>query len=299
MIDNTKARVLIVDDTKSNIDILVNILQDDYDLLVALSGEEALETTESESIDLILLDIVMPDMDGYETCKQLKSNQYKKDIPIIFITAKTDEESIEIAYDAGGIDFVTKPFKHKELIARVRTQLRIQSLIENLEFLASYDSMTGIYNRRKFFEIATDLFNHSNQLCAVMIDIDNFKAVNDNHGHAIGDQVIISTANTVSSMLDEYSIFARLGGEEFVILSTIDIDHMNNLVEEIRKKIKDMSVNIDSKNQINFTISSGISEKNIDTKFLDCLLKNADDALYEAKNAGKNLTVVNRSKVRK
>ncbi len=128
-----KATILIVDDTETNIDVLLELLSDAYDVTVALSGESALEIARDEVLDLILLDIMMPKMDGYEVCKILKADAKTKDVPVIFITAKTDEESIEKAYEAGGIDYITKPFKPKELFARINTQLRLVKLLKDFE----------------------------------------------------------------------------------------------------------------------------------------------------------------------
>ena len=124
-----KPTILIVDDTKTNIDILLELLSDQYDLIVALDGKSAIQTLKEDSVDLILLDIMMPEMDGYEVCKVLKSDENTKDIPVIFITAKTDENSIERAYEVGGIDFVTKPFKARELAVRIKTQLNLKFCI--------------------------------------------------------------------------------------------------------------------------------------------------------------------------
>ena len=133
--ENRKKTILVVDDTEINIDILVELLGDDYDILVALSGERAIKIATKKEIDLILLDIMMPDMDGYETCEVLKASEDTKGIPIIFITAKSEEDSINRAYEVGGADYVTKPFKIKELQARVNTQLDMQQLISELEVL--------------------------------------------------------------------------------------------------------------------------------------------------------------------
>ncbi len=142
--------ILAVDDTVANLDILIELLNS-YDIVDATSGEDALEIVEEENIDLILLDIMMPEMDGFEVCAKLKENPATKDIPIIFITAKTDEDSIEKAYELGGSDYVSKPFKPKELLARVKIQFELQNLQNELKLLASTDSMTKLYNRRLFF----------------------------------------------------------------------------------------------------------------------------------------------------
>ena len=282
-----KPTILIVDDTKENINILLSLL-DDYDLLVALNGKKALKLVDKNEIDLILLDIMMPGMDGYEVCNILKSNSDTKDIPILFITAKTDEDSIEKAYDAGGVDYVTKPFKPKELISRIKTHLHLCSMIKSLEFLATRDFMTGIYNRRKFFELGEELFHKSEKLFAVMIDIDKFKLINDNYGHPFGDIVIKSVTKTISQNLLDGSIFGRLGGEEFAILCEADsMETIKQNVENIRKSIENLEEKCNN-TIVKFTISNGIAKKHIDDDTIDKLLKRADEALYEAKGEGRN-----------
>ncbi len=130
MLDKT---ILLVDDTYTNIDILLGLLEDEYELIVALSGEKALEILENEEVDLILLDIMMPEMDGFEVCRRLKKDLNTQDIPIIFITASSDEDSIEMAYDIGGNDYITKPFRPKELMARISVQLELADKTHNLE----------------------------------------------------------------------------------------------------------------------------------------------------------------------
>jgi diguanylate cyclase (GGDEF)-like protein len=233
--------ILIVDDTNTNIDILLGLLEA-YDVVVATDGNTAIKIANEEKIDLILLDIMMPDIDGFEVCTILKSMEKTKDIPVIFITAKTDEDSIETAYDVGGVDYVSKPFKPKELLARVKTQLQMRSIIQNLEFLASKDSMTGIYNRRKFFELSQKLFDSSKELYAVMIDIDEFKMINDSYGHDMGDKVIIEVTKLINSYLFDGEIFGRLGGEEFAIISPILENSIKQRVENIREEIEKLSI---------------------------------------------------------
>lgn len=210
--------ILAVDDTKENLDIILDIL-DDFDVIPLTSGKKALELLHSEDVSLILLDIVMPEMNGFEVCKILRSQANTKNIPIIFTTAKIDEESISKAYEAGANDYVSKPLKRSEVIERVKTQLKLKKTIEDLEFLASRDSMTGIYNRRKFFELANELFKESGEeLFLCMIDIDFFKKINDSFGHDAGDLVIKLITKTISDILPQNSIFARIGGEEFVVV---------------------------------------------------------------------------------
>jgi len=288
-----KSTILIVDDTETNIDILLELLGEEYDLLVALDGESALNIVQDEKINLILLDIMMPIMDGYSVCSILKSKESLKDIPVIFITAKTDEDSIEKAYDVGGIDYVTKPFKPRELLARIKTQLKLQKVLEHLEFVASYDEMTGIYNRRKFFALSMERFDDAkDNLCAVMIDIDKFKRINDNFGHPVGDEVIKIVTKTISENLLNDTIFGRIGGEEFAAIchSENSQDVLEN-IEMIREKIDNLEVTTPDGQSVKFTISEGIAKATEDTKTLDELLKEADIALYEAKGSGRNRVI--------
>lgn len=285
--------VLIVDDTETNIDILLEILDDEYDILVSLDGESALEIVQEEKIDLILLDIMMPGMDGYEVCTVLKSQSETMDIPVVFITAKIDEDSIERAYDCGGIDYITKPFKPRELTARVKTQMKLKDLMDHLEFIASYDAMTGIYNRRKFFELAEKQFKENpKNLYAVMIDIDKFKDVNDKYGHPVGDKVIKSVTDIVSKNILESSIFGRIGGEEFAIVCHADEQKLIlKCLEKIRLLVADYATYTDEGDVVKCTISEGFSKHRVGIKTLDNLLKEADIALYEAKGTGRNRVI--------
>jgi len=290
MIKN-KQSILVVDDTEANIDVLLGIL-DEFDVAVATSGASALEIVREDSIDLILLDIMMPEMDGYEVFQKLQENEDTKEIPVIFITALADEESIEKGYELGAVDFVTKPFKPKELAAKIKRELKLKSLIDHLEFIASHDVMTGIYNRRRFFELAERLFAKSDDIFAVMIDIDKFKAINDTYGHPLGDKVIISVTDTISSFLKDDTIFGRLGGEEFAIVcNRHDMAKVEINIEKMRKAIENIDIVTDNGDIVKFTISAGIVHKSPNTKNLDYLLKEADDVLYEAKNSGRNKTI--------
>jgi two-component system glycerol uptake and utilization response regulator len=288
----TKETILIVDDAPTNIDILIDLLSD-YDIVVALDGSSALEIACEGNPDLILLDIMMPNIDGYEVCRRLKNIRHTKDIPIIFISAKTDEDSIERAYELGGIDYITKPFKSRELNARVKTQIKLKNLLRNLNYIAYYDYLTEVYNRRSFFELANKMFDEEkDNLYAVMIDIDEFKKINDTYGHPTGDKVLKVVAQTIKKSLLRNDIFARIGGEEFAIVfhcnSNEEIIEKNEL---IRQSIENLEVDTDEKIIIKLTISSGVSEVNSDTDTLDSLLKRADSALYEAKANGRNRVV--------
>jgi len=285
--------ILIVDDTVSNLDILGELLKD-YDLIESTNGEEALEIVNDENVDLILLDIVMPDMDGYEVCKTLKGNPKTADIPIIFITSKTDEESIEKAYNVGGSDYITKPFKAKELLARVRRELQITKLQNELKLLASTDFMTHLYNRRHFTQLSNqtiDLARRNNQnISFIMLDIDKFKNINDIYGHQTGDEIIVSLSNILKQDRRKDDIVSRYGGEEFVLmLPNSNLDSAYSIAEDIREKVEKFHLEISDGKQLHFTISLGISELSFeDENSLEKALKKADDALYRAKKSGRN-----------
>ncbi|MCD6292820.1 MAG: diguanylate cyclase [Deltaproteobacteria bacterium] len=284
--------ILVVDDTVANLDILVGLL-DDYDVIEAAGGSEALEIVVEEEIDLILLDIMMPGMDGYEVCRRLKENEKSSTIPIIFITAMSDEDAIEEAYDTGGVDYVTKPFKPKELLARVKIQLAHQEMIERLEFMASHDPMTGIYNRRKFFELANRKFSESTEnLYAAMMDIDKFKKINDTHGHSTGDRVIKAVTAVIGENIDEDSILGRLGGEEFaVVCCHPDQKCVVERLESIREKIEQLEIRSEKGEIVSCTISEGVAKADKSTRNLDELLQRADEMLYKAKGSGRNRAV--------
>jgi len=285
--------ILIVDDTVTNLDILIELLKE-YDVIDATNGQDALEIVQEEHIDLILLDIMMPNMDGYEVCKRLKEDPTTKNIPIIFITAKTDEDSIEKAYDTGGSDYVTKPFLPKELKARVKKELQIQDMMEKLQELASIDSMTKLYNRRHFKQLSEhsiDLAKRNKQpVSIIMLDIDKFKNINDTYGHQVGDEVIINLANILRYNKRKSDIICRFGGEEFVImLPNTPVKGANIVAQKIRKDVENFILNITDNQKINFTISLGVSSINLeDDNSIELSLKHADDALYQAKESGRN-----------
>ncbi len=290
--------ILVIDDTVENLDILGELLEQ-YDVIDAISGEDALEVLNEEKVDLILLDIMMPEMDGYEVCKRLKSNLETNDIPIIFITAKTDEDSIEEAYEVGGIDYVTKPFKPKELLARVKRELKLQDLQNQLQILASTDPMTKLYNRRYFLEMSESILDldkrNEADTSVIILDIDKFKNVNDTYGHKIGDDVIIALSNILQENSRKSDIVSRWGGEEFVILlPNTNTDGAFIISEKIRKIVEDTMINLNDNKILKFTASFGISQVKYEMDSdIDYAISRADSALYKAKESGRNKVCIN------
>ena len=284
-------KILIVDDTVSNLDILEELLTS-YIVISCISGKDALEVVQEEQIDLILLDIMMPEMDGYEVCKKLKDNTQTRDIPIIFITAKSDEKSIEMAYDIGGSDYITKPFLPKELLARVKKELKMQDMLQELEVLASTDPMTKLYNRRYFLTSSQKIISlaqrNSYDVSLLILDIDKFKNINDTYGHTIGDSVIIALAQKLLNSQRESDISCRYGGEEFtVLLPNTSQEGARVVAENIRQNLENLAVPIED-SMIHFTVSVGVSTLLKEEKHIEKALKRADDALYEAKRNGRN-----------
>ncbi|MEA3314375.1 MAG: diguanylate cyclase, partial [Campylobacterota bacterium] len=271
-----------------------------YNIMDVTNGMDALDILNKEKIDLILLDIVMPEMDGFEVCRRIKSNPLTKDIPIIFSTSKTDETSIEKAYDLGGIDYVTKPFKPKELLARVKTQLKMQELQEELRVLASTDHMTKLYNRRYFTKISEHTLDlakrDKNDISIIILDIDKFKNINDTYGHQIGDEVIIELANRLTQLQRKSDIICRYGGEEFVILlPNTSIEAAFEVAQKIRKDIELLSIKVDNNKELKVTISLGVSQVSFDDEInIEPSLKRADNALYNAKDNGRNMVCIER-----
>ena len=301
----TRSTILIVDDTESNIDILVDLLDECYDLVVALDGESALEILDEQPIDLILLDIIMPDMDGYEVSRRAKARSATiEKIPIIFITAKSDEASIEEAFDAGGMDYVTKPFKPKELFARIKTQLQIQKLIKELEAskqelkrLSEIDPMTKLCNRRCFNQTSKAILELAKRderdLSLIMIDIDKFKDVNDTYGHSVGDEVLIAFSKILLEMTRKSDLLCRFGGEEFIVLlPETTLEGAAVIAEKIRKEVEASSLKSEDGTEVHYTVSLGVSQLECrDELTVEEGIKRADSALYEAKESGRNRVV--------
>ncbi len=242
---------------------------------------------ERETPDVILLDIVMPGMGGFEVCRHI--NKERDDlsvIPILFITSRTDEASIIRAFDIGGSAYVTKLFRSKELLARVRIQVEYRRAMQQLRTMAVTDSLTGLANRRAFFTGGLRQLNEARAralpLAAMMLDIDHFKHVNDQYGHARGDEVLRRVADTLRDETDRHDLCARVGGEEFALLVALPDDTQTAArAERLRRHLA-----------LSFTVSIGVSALTADCHSLEALLTQADDRLYAAKRGGRNRVCV-------
>ena len=292
-----KPTILVVDDMTTTLLLLHDLLKDTYEVKIAKSGTKALEILESPNdIDLILLDIEMPDINGYDICKRIKNNETIKNIPIIFITGRTSQEDEEYGLNLGAIDYITKPFNNAIVKLRIKNYLNLKIKNDMLEKLSMYDGLTNIRNRRYFDETFEKTFNEikrdKKSLAVLMIDIDFFKPYNDNYGHGQGDETLRKVAKALEKTIKRASDFvARYGGEEFVILlKDINKDGVEAVANNLLNAIRELKITHEfSKIENYVTVSIGASFYNSSSNItkLELLLK-ADETLYNVKNSGRN-----------
>lgn len=293
-----KATILIVDDMTTNLLLISDILKDDYSLKVAKGGQKCMEILENQAneIDLILLDVEMPDINGYEICKQIKNNEKTKDIPVIFVTAKSSEKDEEYGLNIGAIDYITKPFSRVIIKIRIKNQIKLREKTQMLEQLSMYDGLTNIRNRRFFDEMFDKYYieakKENSNLAVMMIDIDFFKQYNDNYGHGKGDETLKLVAETLKNNLKKPTdLVARYGGEEFVILlKNVSEEDLHSITQNILASIEEKNIEHKySSISPHITLSIGVCffhpESNL-TK-TEILLR-ADEALYKVKDSGRN-----------
>jgi len=293
------ARLLIVDDDPNNVRLLASIFDQDYDILFALSGLEAIDISLRERPDLIILDVMMPDLDGYTVCKTIKNHPHTKDIPIVFLTAHCDAEEEIRGLEMGAADFISKPFYPKIVKIRVSNQIELKYAREKLTKLAVTDGLTGIANRRYFDDQLAHEWTRArrlNQTLAIaMIDVDWFKKYNDHYGHQGGDDCLRQVANVLSNVAKRDSDFvARYGGEEFAII--LPMTQAENALELAKNSCLALS-NLELPHALSdfghVTLSVGVAvgcPKQNTTPHN--LLINADKALYTAKEKGRNRAVL-------
>jgi diguanylate cyclase (GGDEF)-like protein len=295
--------VLVVDDISSNLQIIGEILDKaGYATTFAISGKQALERIFSAHPDLILLDLMMPDMNGLKVCEILKANPNYQDIPIIFLTASNEQNHLLQAFEKGAVDYITKPFNSRELLARVKTHLELKytrdelkKVLIELETLATTDPLTGIANRRHLLTLGEREFSrvarYNRPFSILMIDLDRFKNINDSYGHGIGDEVLKKMAEVTLNVLRTVDYFGRFGGEEFVILlPETNLQDAKEVAERIGKKIAAMEF-IHLEKIIKITVSIGVSNYQIGDTKIDDILRRADAALYQAKRLGRDRVV--------
>ena len=293
--NDPKQVILIVDDTPINLQILVEVLGEEYEIVFATNGKDALAIAESSQPDLILLDIQMPGMNGYEVCKALKSIPNMQEVSVMFLTAMSQQEDEVIGLKLGAVDYITKPF-HPEIVRlRVHNHLELKRLRDAHARFALLDGLTGIANRRAFDEhLGREYFRslrNQTPLSMIMLDVDHFKLYNDAYGHLGGDDCLKQIAAALLDSLRTSDFAARYGGEEFAcILPEADKDGALTTAERIRTAIESMRIpHVDSPVSPYVTASLGVATF-IPSEGVapDYLIRMSDQMLYRAKNNGRN-----------
>ncbi|MBE0494559.1 MAG: diguanylate cyclase [Thiomicrospira sp.] len=293
--------LLIVDDMTSNIQVLANALQDDYRIKVATSGQKAIEIANSDNPpDLVLLDIMMPEIDGYEVCRELKSNPKISGIPVIFVTSLNEVDEEERGLNLGAVDYITKPFHLPIVKARVRNHLSLKLKTDLLEELSHIDGLTHIANRRHFDAFMSKQLRRTQRSAqpttVIMIDVDFFKPYNDNYGHGLGDDCLVQVARGMRLVIKRPNdLLARYGGEEFaVILPETPLDGGLQVANELHQAISELNLKHEFSDVADHvTISIGVATSVVtDDAQVQALLKRADAALYQAKHNGRNQVVI-------
>tara|TARA_R110000868_G_scaffold114070_2_gene306021 strand:- start:233 stop:1174 length:942 start_codon:yes stop_codon:yes gene_type:complete len=306
--DSPEFSILVVDDAPENVMLLSLILKDLGKVSSALSGREAIDKALENPPDLILLDIQMPELDGYDVIRALKEDPKTENVPVIFVTGLSDEGDEEKGLKLGAIDYITKPYKPAVVIARVRNHLRLreyamrlEQLNEELERLATTDALTSAYNRRYFMskldEEVKRVRRYKRPSSLMMIDVDHFKKINDTFGHDVGDHVLIALVKLLEDKVRQLDTVARIGGEEFAILmpETSEKDALI-LVNRLLDAARAAAITV-ADDTVRFTISVGCTEFDADTVDGEGILKMADMALYDAKRSGRDQVVFRSSAV--
>jgi diguanylate cyclase (GGDEF)-like protein len=302
-----KANILLVEDNKTQADVIRNFLEKNgYYVFWVEDGISAIKTARTKKVDIVLLDLVLPDIDGNEVCRWMKMDHNTRSIPIIMLTAKDTVSDKVTSLEAGADDYLPKPFDENELNARIYVRLRtkiqedelkqknrqLEDMLTRVEALAIMDSLTGLYNRRRFEVVLESEFKraarYQSPLSCLMIDIDHFKKVNDSCGHQGGDTALREMAQLIQAAIREVDTPARWGGEEFIVLSpNTPKDKANLAATRIVNAIAKHTFSGVNGGKITVSIGvAGIPDPSIDDK--DKLVHAADLAMYEAKRKGRN-----------
>jgi diguanylate cyclase (GGDEF)-like protein len=291
-----KHRLLIVDDQPANIRVMAEALRDQYELYFATSGAKALELAQGGEIELVLLDVVMPDLDGFEVCRRLRADERTRRIPVIFVTAREEASDETRGFDVGAVDYITKPIRPPVVRARVQTHLDLKHSRDLLEQLASIDPLTGIPNRRRF-DVALEqewkrAVRAEAPLSLAILDVDEFKKFNDTYGHARGDECLRAVAQALTSVARRPGdLAARYGGEEFgAIFPDTDSEAMAAIAARLLDAVRALGIDHAASScgaRLSVSIGSVSLVPSVDdtaAAALEC----ADRMLYQAKQEGRD-----------
>jgi diguanylate cyclase (GGDEF)-like protein len=300
--------LLVVDDQPLNIQILAHIFSPDHVVLTASSGEQALAVCAEQLPDLILLDVVMPDMDGHAVCRRLKADPRTSDIPVIFVTVQSDPQDEAAGLLSGAVDFILKPVNAGVVRARVQTHLRLRHALHQVWELAFHDALTGLPNRRLLNDrLGQAMAVSQRSKCfgaVVFLDLDNFKPLNDSHGHEVGDLLLADAALRLKACVREVDTVARFGGDEFVVLLASLAADRSEASERARLVAEKIRSALFEPYHLTVAQSPGAEAQVVEHRcsaslgvalFLGSavstpdLLKWADSAMYDAKEAGRDM----------
>jgi two-component system cell cycle response regulator len=297
-----EARVLVIEENASNIEKIRDALAVDRDVVeIATDPEQGLARLAATDFDLVVVSLLLRDADGLRLCARIRSHAQTRGLPILALIEDGDHERLARALDIGVNDYLVRPIDRNEMLARTRTQVRrrryqdrLRAALEHNITLALTDSLTGLHNRRYLAKHLDSLFEVARaagkRLAVLMVDIDEFKRVNDAHGHAAGDEVLRSVANRLARNVRSFDTIARWGGEEFmVVMPDAGLDIATTVAERLRRKVAGASVSLnDAGNEIPVTVSIGVSVMSGPRDTVDDLLRRADEGLYAAKRGGRN-----------
>lgn len=299
-IPESTSKILIVDDEPLNIEVMSGALEELGDIMFATSGEEAIQLALTEKPDIVILDIMMPGIDGYETCRRLKENPETENIPVIFATAMTDQADEAKGFEIGAVDYVTKPIVQPIVAARVKNHLQLKRYRDYLETIAFIDGLTGIPNRRSFDQHLRSEWQRGirtgSDLSLLLIDIDHFKQYNDTYGHQAGDACLALVAKALSSSVHRPGDqVARYGGEEFVcVLPSTSLDGAEAIGATLREAVNFLKIPHKSSSVCDHvTISIGGAHVKLDKdQEIGDLVSAADANLYKSKQNGRDRVTI-------
>jgi len=296
-------KVLIAEDNVVSATILQKSIGGwGYDVVVARDGEKAWKAYKDKNVRLAVLDWMMPKINGLDLCKKIRENDHnaenKQYTYVILLTAKDQQKDLIKGFSAGADDYITKPFNHHELKARLKTGKRIIDLQRQLEEQADRDGLTGLWNRKRMFKLLEKEINRAQRekqpLATIMIDVDNFKRINDTYGHHCGDAVLLEVSSRFQKCVRNYDEICRYGGDElFVILPNCTMAMTQRIAERLRQSISEKKIHTDL-DALDVTISlGGVSSEIFFSKFLpETLVIASDEALLKAKSKGRNCAFI-------
>ncbi|MDR1136047.1 MAG: diguanylate cyclase [Clostridiales Family XIII bacterium] len=293
---NVRYSILIVDDETSNLAVLNKILSPEFTVRTAKTGEECLKRAAEAIPDLILLDIILPGISGFDVLERIKASAVLRNIPVIIISGLSGENDEERGFVLGAVDYITKPFRSSIVMARVRTHIGIVDYMKTIEKLSLVDPLTNIPNRRAF-DSRLELewrrcMRERKPLSLLMIDVDKFKQFNDTYGHPNGDELLKVIAGIFNSVTRRPAdIAARIGGEEFCILLP-DATRTGTaaIAEKIRSQVEHTRVELPECGKVSVTVSIGaVTELPGEGRRALEMMAKADKRLYEAKHLGRNV----------